>query len=176
MKCTKPIHQKWKGHSTTVFVIPSPNTLIVHMPVDLQPIKDLFNPDAPDDMVSTSANGHHYSASEDLNFQLDTILQPPTPVLCPPMGAQKGSAHVLGKCGAVPLESGPTKQVRRGTGLQYSDTDILLSGTSPELAPSTLLGPLPPATQLMVSVPQLCRLVLTNYATSAGDIHQCNCI
>lgn len=106
MKCTKPIHRKQKGHSTTVSIIPGPNALIVHMPLDLQPIKDLFNPDAPDDMV---VNGHHYSASEDPDFQLDTILQPPTPVLLPLAGAQKGSGFVLGKHGTAPLESGPIK-------------------------------------------------------------------
>lgn len=66
-KRTKPVHRKRKDLSTTVPIIPPPNALVAHTPLDLQPFKDLFNPNSTaGDAVSVSPNGHHFSATRDV--------------------------------------------------------------------------------------------------------------
>jgi len=142
-KRTKPVHQKRKGISTTVSTIPHPNASVLHTPLDLQPIRDLFNPDNADDAVSISGNGRHFSPSDQLNADFLSF----TPTFSHPRGAHKRSAR-----GA--LESSSTKRLKRSAGLLHSDIDIVSSDASPMFAPSILSGSLPPATQPVVSVPQ----------------------
>ena len=145
----KPVCRKRKGHSKSVPVIHDPNTAIAHTPLDLQPIKELFNQDTADDTATNiSTNHHHFLASEDLNYQLDVNLLPLTPTLPHPK-TRKRPAHVLGKQNGA---SHP-KRLKTSDGLLPSDIDIVSSGESSILALSTPLRSIPLATQSMVSVP-----------------------
>ena len=165
-KRTKTIHRKQKGLPAAV--IPHPNTFVDHTPLSLQPFDNVFHPDTTDDAFSVSAKGRHFSASEDIDYQLDADLLPLSMALPPPRSAHKGSARALGKHRAGTLEPSPTKRFK-SDGQLHPD---MSSGASPMLGPSTMLGSLPPAAQPMVSVPQWHELVLTNHATSTDDIHQ----
>ena len=148
-KRTKPIRRKQKGLPAAV--IPHPNAFVDHTPLSLQSFDNVFHPDTTDDAFSVSAKGHHFSASEDIDYQLGADLLPLPMTLPPPRSAHKRSARALGKHRAGTLEPSPTKRFKRSDGLLHPD---MSSGTSPMLVPSTMSGSLPPATQPMVSVPQ----------------------
>src|SRR5258706_13688896 len=86
-KCTKHIRQKQKD--LLAAVIPHPNTFVNHLPFD-----NIFHPDTTDDTFSVSAKGPHFSASEDIDYQLGANLLPLSMALPPPRSAHKRSAHV----------------------------------------------------------------------------------
>jgi len=138
-KHTKPVHRKQKGFSTSVSLIPHLGASVIHTPLDMQPFRDLFNPDTADDTVSISANGRHFSTSDPVDTEIISF----TPTLPPPRSAHKRSAN-----GA--LESSSTKRFKSNEGLLHSDIEFVSSGASATFG----LSP-PPATQPMVSFPQV---------------------
>ena len=70
------VHQKQKGPSKSVH---HPKATITHEPLDLQPIKEVFNENTTDDMV-TNVPMSHFSAPKDFDHQLDFD---PLPLLLP---------------------------------------------------------------------------------------------
>jgi hypothetical protein len=79
------------------FMMHNPNSLHVHVPLDLQPTKDLFNPDAAVNDISTS---------EDLDFLFDFPL-PFTQAL--PNPHERHAAEALEKFGGGTSKSGHSK-------------------------------------------------------------------
>jgi hypothetical protein len=127
----------------------NPNSLRVHAPLDLQPTKDLFDPDAAVDDISTS---------EDLDFLLDYPLHF-TQAL--PNPHKRCAADALGKFGGGTSKLGHSKRSKGSEDLPISDRDTVVRAPGPGPVPalSTLPSPLPQATQPMVNFPPVIHVV-----------------
>ena len=140
-------------------MMPNPNSLRVHVPLDLRPIKDLFDLDAAADDVatSTSTNSRHISASEDFDYPVETYALPPTRAL--PNPHKWRAADDLGTFGGGTSRSGHSKRSKGSEHLLISDRDTVERAPGPVPAISTPSSPPPWATQPMVSFPPVTHLV-----------------
>jgi hypothetical protein len=157
-KHAKPVRPKRRGPSGTLVprpVVHHSNFLHAHTPVDLQHVKDIFDQDPTDDVAtSMSTNSYHFSASEDLDHQLDPYPLPPTLAAPHPKSTRKRPpVDDLERRGGDTSESGHIKRLKKGKGPLTSSIDTVLNSTGPVLAPSTSSRLLPPATQSMVTIP-----------------------
>ena len=160
---TKPPHRKQKGITSALVSVPVVHASKTHVPVDLKPIKELFDEDPTDNMVITMA---HSSVSEDVDYLLDADP------FAHPKSARKRPAHALEEQGGGASESRYTKRIKRSKGPLPSGIDIASSDASPMFTPLTVSTSLRPATQSMVSVPQLHRGTgrsSPNDVTSTGE-------